>query len=249
MEKVIIFNTDRKFIENNIDQIGGLINLYADIDIQFLMDIKPADYNFINSVKHLKITEKDVFNMNFAKEGSIVECPTDTFLVSAELLTKIALDQNIRTEDIVKLIIANKKKVMLRVNESMKEFNRNRGSLSIMDKLFDVLGSFPKEIIEKYICVNYHFDAGVNTTTNEHIDDMIKTIRSSMANLHKASVPIYVSGNINTSNLLSYCVTNNIDGFIIDDKNLSVESMIEGVRMVHEWQRVIRNQIMRRNKK
>ncbi len=249
MEKVIIFNTDRKFIENNISEINGLINLFADIDIQFLIDIKPADYDFVESVKHLKIIQKDVFNINFAKLNSIAECPADTFLVNGELLTKIALGENIRTEDVVKLILANNKKVIIRVNESAKEFNRNRGSISIMDKLFDVLGSLPKKVIEKQICVNYHFDVNRNSTTNEHIDDMIKTIRSSLANLKDADIPVYVSGNIDCTNFLSYCVTNNIDGFIIDDNKLNIDSMAETVRMVHEWQRVIRNQIMRRNKK
>ncbi len=249
MEKIVIFNTDRKFIENNLDQIDALINLFIDIDIRFMMDIKPADYDFINSVKHLKITERDVFNMQFAKENAIADCAADSFLVNAELLTKIALDQNIRSEDVVQLILSNNKEVILRVNESIKEFSRNRGSLSIMDKIFDVLSLVPGKKIKDYIMINYHFDGGRNSTTNEHIDDMIKTIRSSLTNSHGVNVPVLLSGNINCTNILSYCVTNNIDGFIIDDKNLSVESMIETVRMVHGWQRVIRNQIMRREKK
>ncbi len=249
MEKVIVFSTDRKFIEDHNYEIAGLINPFADIDIQFLMDIKPADYKFMDTVKYLKITQKDVFNMNFAKPNSIAECPTDTFLVNGELLTKIALDENIRTEDVVKLILANKKKVIIRVNESIKEYSRNRGSFAIMDKLFDVLGSLPKEVIEKQVAVNYHFDGGRNTASNEHVDDMVKTVRSSLANMKKADVPVYVSGNIDSSNLLSYCVTNNIDGFIIDEPNLTMDAVMDCVRMVHEWQRVIRNQIMRRNKK
>lgn len=249
MEKIVIFNTNRKFIENNLKEIEGMINLFGDIDIRFIMDIKPADYDFIDSVKHLKITEKDVINMQFFKENAISNCPADSFLVNGELLTKIASDQNIRTEDIVKLILNNDKEVIIRTNETMKEFSRNRGSLSIMDKIFDVFSNTAPKKIRDNVMVNYHFDGGRNSTTNQHIDDMIKTIRSAFSNFHNIHIPVLISGNIDQTNLLSFCVTNNIDGFIIDDKNLSVESMLETIRMVHGWQRVIRNQIMRRNKK
>ena len=234
MEKIVVFYTNRAFIENNLVAIDGLINLFADVDIRFMMDMKPADYEFINSVKHLKIVERDVMHMQFTKPNAIADCAADAFFLDAELHTKVASGQDIRTEDVAHLILNNDKEIILRVNEDMKSFNRNQGSLSIMDKIFDVLSNVQAHKMRDNLIINYHFDSGRNTTTNQHIDDMVKTIRSSISNLHNGiRIPVILSGKINQSNLLSYCVTNNIDGFLIEEPNLSVESMMEIVRMVH----------------
>lgn len=249
MEKIVIFKTNRKFIEKNIVDIAHLINIYQDIDIRFMLDIKPSDYDFVDKYKNLIMIEADVNNIGFTEPHAIANCAVDTFFVNADFLTKVGQDKEIRSEDVVKLIINNKKNILLRLEETVKDFSKNKGSLALINKIFDILGNTPAKQIKQNISFNYHFAGGRNSTTNEHIDDMIKTIRSTLNKMDCMYMPILLSGNIDHTNILSYCVTNNFDGFIIEDKNLSVESMVEVVRMVHGWQRLIRNQIMRRNKK
>lgn len=140
------------------------------------------------------------------------------------------------------------KKIIYTVGETFDSFSKNLSSKYLIEKLDVDLSQLPRDIIKNLIIVYYPpftYNKDV-TPNNEHIDDMVQLIRSFVNSRFGQQCPILYGGNVNKDNILSFCVSNNLDGFMIDITDEDILPIIDITRKVHGWQRIISNQIQRR---
>lgn len=259
MNKIVLinWNEDIKKTKTIIDSINFVSYLFQDLSIynsfsnEHLESINKSDFSQSNShliCQDIPQLKKDTFptinnNILFKNktEGMIISSRDHYY--NSDTKSKYT------PHSIITSVIQQNKKVFYTLSENGIHYLKNESGKRILEKLNNDLLPLSNSYLENLVVIYKPSFLDNNVTiSNQHIDEIIKVIRSFMNSAFNFQCPVLVSVPITPENILSFCVTNNIDGFMIEQGNLTEDQIIDIVRKVHGWQRIIKNQLMRRRK-
>lgn len=268
MEKIILYNlwNDIEDVNKEIYVQKMMATAFLFQDMTFLYapnkDLVTTFKVYAKTLKNVQILAQDTSKYYNSKKGIITNKPLSisekkSFNEIMKLGADGAIINHYITTDIkdnttparkMYTLLKNNKTIVYTIGESFETYKNNRSSRYILEKLDLDIGNLPREVAQNLIIVYYPlFAINSNATpSNEHIDDVVQVIRSFMNSRFGVQSPILYGGNVNYQNILSFCVSNNLDGFMIDEYSNNVSNIVDAARKVHGWQRIIVNQIKRR---
>lgn len=259
MNKIVLINWNEdikktKTIVNSINFVSYLfqdLSIYNSFSYEHLESINKNDFSQSNShlvCQDIKQLKKDTFPM--INNNILFQNKTEGMVVSSrDHYYNSDTKSKYTPHSIVTSIIQQNKKVFYILSESGINYLENQSGKKILEKLNNDLLPLCSSYLGNLIIIYKPSFLDDNITiSNKHIDEIIKVIRSFINSAFNFQCPILVGAPITPENILSFCVTNNIDGFMIDQNNLTEDQIIDIIRKVHGWQRIIKNQLMRKRK-
>lgn len=236
--------------EKKTYELSAIFQTFSDIEFYLIIDkdeIKKykEKFGYFNNIKIIYKSIDLIENFDHHKTDKIDIDLLDSNLINGFEITNGCywLKQQIVTaESVIKNVVSNNKKIIYYIGETFNTFKKHNNLNDLLTKLYNDLADLKvkRDLIFVY---RPQFDEQLKnkTVTNQHIDEVIQLIQCFCMNYFKQIYPVIFGYEVNNENVLSYCVTNNLDGFLYEWNGQNIDKLIDFINKVYGWQRIIIN--------
>lgn len=252
---LIKINFEINEMQKTISELVGIVYLFKDIKFYLCIDEKYVTnfkqhfvlFNNVKIIKQAKNLNLSTKRDNYLQKNQLNKQIIDGYEIANGIYRYQGLF--IDSYNILKKINSYEKEIFYYIGDHLLNFINFDSGKFILSKMYQDLCELDMHQRTKLHIVYQPFmyePDGQLSITNEYINYAIKVIRSFFVNHYNVSINVLLDAYITNENVLSFCVTNNIDGFVYNWNSDNVDLLFDFIRKVYGWQSIIINQLRRR---